>query len=61
MQGNGSLKINDDEFHSYKTMISEMAGLLEGQLLLLSSALGSNIDTFITEIDELDKNLYCGY
>ncbi len=99
MQGNGCLKINDDEFYSYKTMISEMAGLLEeklsaymyimqtvcndgiisgnvhdnlkeymeavrlleGQLLLLSSALGLNIDTFITEIDELDKNLYCGY
>lgn len=99
MQGNGSLKINDDEFYAYKTMISEMAGLLEeklsayiyimqtvcndgiisgnvhdnlkeymeavrlleGQLFLLSSALGSNIDTFIAEIDELDKNLYYGY
>lgn len=99
MQGNGSLKINDDEFYAYKTMINEMAGLLEeklsaymyimqkvcndditsgnvhdnlqayleavrlmeGQLLMLSSELSSNIDTFITEVDELDINLYYSY
>lgn len=99
MQGNGSLKIFDDEFYAYKTMINEMAGLLEeklsaymyimqtvcndgiisgtvhdnlqeyieaiklmeGQLLLLSAELGLNVDTFITEVDELDKNLYYSY
>lgn len=32
MQGNGSLKINDDEFYTYSTMINEMAGLLEEKL-----------------------------
>lgn len=96
MQGNGSLKIYDDEFYDYKTKINEMAGLLEeklssymhimqtvcndgitsgnvhdnlqaymeavrlmeGQLLLLGAELGLNVDTFITEVDELDRNLY---
>lgn len=32
MQGGGSLKINDDEFYTYSTMINEMAGLLEEKL-----------------------------
>ena len=96
MQGDSNLKINDDEFYTYSTLINEMAGLLEeklsaymyimqtvcndgiisgnvhdnlqeyieairfmeGQLLLLSAEMGLNVDTFITEVDELDANLY---
>ncbi len=99
MQGDSNLKINDDEFYTYSTLINEMAGLLEekisaymyimqtvcndgiisgtvhdnlqeyieaiklmeGQLLLLSAEMGLNVDTFITEVDELDKNLYYSY
>ena len=36
----------------------EAVRLMQGQLLLLSTELGLNIDTFITEVDELDRNLY---
>lgn len=50
--------ITSGNVHDNLQAYMEAVRLMQGQLLLLSAELGLNIDTFITEVDELDRNLY---